>query len=136
MVVIIPNLNDQLSLVKLQEQLCKTYCSQAEYLCKAFPLWIPIPDSDCITAKELKTFSKTIKAITILPPDENFHCCIRINFSDTEKTADLELLKSKGLKKIDSQELPPVSLKSFRIGIIKQNSTNTVSITDSVWVKL
>jgi len=147
MVVIIPNPNDQLVLVKLQEKLCAEYSSQAQYLCKAFPLWLPLPQTQNITPQNLKAFSKTIKSVTLTGLTENLELKFTVQTSRPEgdvparegcvpQEGCVTLLHSKSLKKISPQEFTPMSLKTFRVGIVKQNSTNTVSITDSVWVKL
>lgn len=136
MVVIIPNPNDQLTLVKLQQQLCKQYKDNAEYLCKNFPLWIPVPHSEKITAAQLKDFSKSISKVQILSLDSQLNLQIEINIEKNTEYTQLKLLQHKGLKKISPQKINSVSLKKFRIGIVNQVLPNTVSITDSVWVKL
>lgn len=136
MVVIIPNPNDQLQLVKLQEKLCSRYSTKDDYMCKVFPLWIPLPLPIDFAPDQLKQFSKTLRQVTIYPPQENLLCPVAIT-TDTEViNTSLELVRSKQLKKIDPQAFQPVSLKIFRFGIKNQKSPNTVSITDSVWVKL
>lgn len=136
MVVIIPNPNDQLQLVRLQEKLCSRYSTKNDYMCKVFPLWIPLPLPIDFAPVQLKQFSKTLHQITIYPPQENLLCPVAITTDTGVINTNLELVRSKKLKKIDPQAFQPVSLKIFRVGIQNQKSPNTVSIKDSVWVKL
>lgn len=163
MLIIIPNPNQMLQLVKAQKKIIQQNDTSLIFFQNS-PLWIPV-FADALSSQkiwkkdELKQYSAQITSIRISAPTvrfdeerQQFAVSSEVFITHTQdgmrkslinlcKSVPASILPSQEAieafqKKISSQETFPMSLKVFRIANAQQQSSNSSAITDFVWKKI
>lgn len=157
--VIILNPNDELKIVKFQNEFIKKL-EIDDFLCKYFPLWIELPFlTDDLKKENLSQIAKKISNVEIYDFDD-FVANVKIIFENKEYNSKLKIFEkiaspsyqsarndkvshnnesdfSTTQKKIESlvKSTFPMKISVFRLGLEHKISENALSIKDSVWVK-
>lgn len=161
--VIILNPNDELKIVKFQNEFIKNLGID-DFLCKNFPLWIELPFlTDDLKKENLSQIAKKISNIEIHDFDD-FYAKVKIIFEEKEYNSKLKIFEKINLyshltadkfacnneeiftqkeefsatqKKLESliKNTFPLKISVFRLGIEHKISENSFSIKDFVWVK-
>lgn len=155
--VIILNPNDELKIVKFQNEFIKNL-EIDDFLCKYFPLWIELPFlTDDLKKENLSQIAKKISSVEIYDFDD-FSAKVKIIFENKEYITKLKIFekidsdscltadKSPRKEKTDFSTIQkqeslvkstfPMKIFVFRLGIEHKISENAFSIKDSVWVKI
>lgn len=165
MLVIIPHPNQEAQIKKLQNELCDSIninndnSQKVTKLFPVFPLWFEFEkDDELISIKnknELKEFSKKITGVELNIKSSSDNYKLSTSISDFvitlytkekiftavlpicieyQKLTDKE--KELCLKKLNSSELLPMSLKIFRLGNKQQLTEHSQALDYFIWKKL
>jgi len=152
MVVLIPNPNQMLELIKFQKTFIKMHNTKEICFYQATPLWIPLNTEENFdfSKDDLTKTAKSITSVQICPPElkllpeqDTVSLVSQVFINQNQSDLKSQLILCKSLtntkiiqKKISSQEIFPMSLKVFRIGNKIQISENSSALSDFVWKKL